>query len=64
MSLPYSYEVLIRITVVGDGLHADDNGAMATVHKIAAAIENANIPNVADVSAFPASIAYMGKVDR
>jgi hypothetical protein len=58
MSLPYRYELLIRVEIKGDGLHADGDGARATADRLAALLDTDS--HVIHASAW-SGIEYKGK---
>lgn len=59
--LPYRYSLLLQVTVVGNGLHADGDGAMATAFRLTRLLESDN--HVVDTGRFPSEILYLGRVD-
>lgn len=58
MNLPYRYEVKIPVVIVGDGLHADGDGAIATIKRLAKLLETDD--HVERASSWT-DIAYAGK---
>lgn len=57
--MPYRYDVLLRVTVEGDGMHADGDGAMATVARLAELVKTDG--RVVDAGAFPSAVRYLGR---
>jgi hypothetical protein len=58
VSLPYRYELLIRVEILGDGLHADGDGAKATANRLAALLETDS--HVVKAGRWP-GVEYLGK---
>lgn len=58
MSLPYRYELMIRVEIAGEGIQSDGDGAKATANRLAALL--VNDPSVVKASAWP-DIVYLGK---
>lgn len=61
MSLPYRYELTLRVTVAGNGLHADGDGAMATAARLRELVRADD--HVVEVTPLPADVHYLGKVE-
>jgi hypothetical protein len=58
MTLPYRYELLISVEILGDGIDASGDGAKATADRLAALLETDS--HVTRASAWP-GIEYKGK---
>lgn len=58
MSLPYRYELLIRVEIKGDGIEAGGDGAKATATRLAALLETDS--HVISADPWP-GIEYKGK---
>jgi hypothetical protein len=61
MSLPYRYELTLRVIVTGDGLHAAGDGAMATAFRLRDLIRTDD--HVLEAEPLPADVRYLGKVE-
>lgn len=59
MSLPYRYELTLRVTVAGDGLHADGDGAMATAFRLRELIRADD--RVLEAEPLPVDVRYLDK---
>lgn len=59
MSLPYRYELTLRVTVAGDGMHADGDGAMATAFRLCELVRADG--HVVEATPLPADVRYLGK---
>jgi hypothetical protein len=62
VSLPYRYELTLRVTVAGDGMHADGDGAMATAARLRELVRADD--HVVEVTPLPANVRYLGKVEN
>lgn len=58
MSLPYRYELLIRVEIMGDGIDASGDGAKATANRLAALLETDS--HVVKVGRWP-GVEYLGE---
>lgn len=61
MSLPYRYELLIRVEIKGDGIEASGDGAKATATRLAALLEADS--HVIKADPWP-GIEYKGKTTK
>jgi hypothetical protein len=59
MSLPYRYELTLRVTVAGDGLHAAGDGAMATAFRLRDLIRTDD--RVLETEPLPVDVRYLDK---
>lgn len=60
-SLPYRYDVLMRVTVAGDG-PTGEHGYITTAARLATLIAGLD-PHVVDVASLPTDVIYLGKND-
>jgi hypothetical protein len=58
VTLPYRYELLIRVEILGDGIDASGDGAKATADRLAALLETDS--HVVKVRSWP-EIEYLDK---
>jgi ATP-dependent protease HslVU (ClpYQ) ATPase subunit len=61
VTLPYRYEVVLRVEIVADGMHADGLGAVGVARRLAELVESD--PQVVSANHWP-DVNYLGRPPR